>query len=88
MSLPQRARSTSTALNAPASGGGSGRRIHIGGDELDAPVRARGSLGEEPEPGPLLVDEYDTTVLVPPGWSVRRDAATGTVVLERSVDGG
>ena len=51
-------------------------------------MRARGSLGEEPEPGPLLVDEYDTTVLVPPGWSVRRDAATGTVVLERSADGG
>jgi N-methylhydantoinase A len=74
--------------NAPASGGGAGRRIHIGGDEIDAPVRARGSLGEKLEPGPLLVDEYDTTVLVPPGWSVRRDAATGTVVLERSVDGG
>ena len=35
------------------------------------------------EPGPLLVDEYDTTVVVPPAWSVRRDAATGTLVLER-----
>ena len=27
--------------NAPASAGDSGRRIHIGGDELDAPVRTR-----------------------------------------------
>jgi N-methylhydantoinase A/oxoprolinase/acetone carboxylase beta subunit len=40
-----------------------------------------------PEPGPLLVDEYDTTVVVPPGWSVRRDAATGTLALERDADG-
>ena len=87
VSLPQRARSTSTARTLPL-GPARGRRIHIGGDEIDAPVRARASLGEEPEPGPLLVDEYDTTVLVPPGWSVRRDAATGTVVLERSDDGG
>ena len=44
----------------------------------------RSSIGEAPEPGPLLVDEYDTTVVVPPGWSARRDAATGTLVLERA----
>jgi N-methylhydantoinase A/oxoprolinase/acetone carboxylase beta subunit len=46
-------------------------------------VRTRSSIGDALEPGPLLVDEYDTTVVVPPGWSVRRDAATGTLVLER-----
>ncbi len=50
------------------------------------PVRTRSSVGEVPEPGPLLVDEYDTTVVVPPGWSARRDAATGTLVLERDGD--
>ena len=72
--------------NAAASGGSS-RRIHIGGDDVDAPVRTRSSLGEAPEPGPLLVDEYDTTVVVPPGWSARRDAGTGTLVLERGADG-
>ena len=31
------------------------------------------------EPGPLLIDEYDTTVVVRPGWTVRRDAATETL---------
>jgi N-methylhydantoinase A/oxoprolinase/acetone carboxylase beta subunit len=72
---------------ANGSGNGSSRRIHIGGDDLNTPVRTRSSLGEAPEPGPLLVDEYDTTVVVPPGWSARRDAATGTLVLERSADG-
>ena len=50
------------------------------------PVRTRASIGEAPEAGPLLVDEYDTTVVVPRGWSVRRDAATGALVLERDGD--
>jgi N-methylhydantoinase A len=59
------------------------RSIEIDGERHDAPVRARPSLGEDPEPGPLLVDEYDTTVVVPPGWTARRHTATGTLVLER-----
>ena len=66
-----------------AGPGGASRRIHIGDDDVDAPVRQRSSIGEAPEPGPLLVDEYDTTVVVPRGWSARRDGATGTLVLER-----
>src|SRR5829696_928338 len=52
-------------------------------DGIAVPVRTRASVGEAPEPGPLLVDEYDTTVVVPPGWSARRDAPTATLVLER-----
>ena len=54
------------------------------GETLDVPVRTRASIGDAPEPGPLLVDEYDTTVVVRPGWTVRRDAATQTLVLERA----
>jgi N-methylhydantoinase A len=46
-------------------------------------VRARASIGADPVTGPLLVDEYDTTVVVPPGWTARRQDATGTLVLER-----
>jgi N-methylhydantoinase A len=72
---------------AKAVAAGSSRRIHIDGDGLEAALRTRSSFGATPEPGPLLVDEYDTTVVVPPGWSVRRDAATGTLVLERGGDG-
>ncbi len=59
------------------------RRVSTGGEELDAPVRLRSWFGPTPEAGPLLVDEYDTTVVVPPGWSVRRDAGTDTLILER-----
>jgi N-methylhydantoinase A len=83
------------ALGAAAAGqlllvGGSnggpagGREIHVAGESMDAPVRPRSSFGAAPEPGPLLVDEYDTTVLVPRGWTVRRDETTGTLVLERA----
>ena len=35
-------------------------------------------------PGPLLVDEYDTTVVVPPGWTVRLDAGTRRARARRS----
>jgi N-methylhydantoinase A/oxoprolinase/acetone carboxylase beta subunit len=75
-------RSFRLEANAAASNGAT-RRI----DGTDVPVRTRSSIRELAEPGPLLVDEYDTTVVVPRGWSVRRDASTATLVLERSADG-
>jgi hypothetical protein len=59
------------------------RRMWLGGVTEDVPVRSRSSVGSEPEPGPLLVDEYDTTVVVPECWSVRRHLETGTLVLEQ-----
>jgi N-methylhydantoinase A len=36
-------------------------------------ILARGALGIAPEPGPLIVQEYDATTLVPPGAAARRD---------------
>jgi N-methylhydantoinase A len=48
----------------------------------DLLVRSRSSIGETPVEGPLLIDEYDTTVVVRPGWSARRDPVTDTLVLE------
>ena len=59
------------------------RVVFLGGQLVEAPVRTRSSIGAEPEAGPLLVDEYDTTVVVPPGWSARRDEATASLILER-----
>ena len=58
------------------------RWVWLGGVGQDVPVRSRASVGPSTEPGPLLVDEYDTTVVVPNGWSVRRHLGTGTLVLE------
>jgi 5-oxoprolinase (ATP-hydrolysing)/N-methylhydantoinase A len=53
---------------------------------LEVPVRARSDLAGGAA-GPLLVDEYDTTVVVPPGWSVALDPPTGALVLEHVAPG-
>lgn len=55
----------------------------FGGEPVRTPVRTRRSIACRGERGPLLVDEYDTTVVVPPGWTVRREEGTSTLVLER-----
>jgi N-methylhydantoinase A len=34
---------------------------------------ARNQVGTEAWPGPLIIEEYDATSVIPPGWSVRRD---------------
>ena len=53
------------------------------GDQVDVvPVVLRAAL-ETPVAGPLLVDDVDTTVVVPPGWAARLDALDN-LVLERS----
>ena len=62
------------------------RRVSFDADELEVPVSLRSWFGPTSKPGPLLVDEYDTTVVVRPGWSVRRDAGTDTLILERTDD--
>jgi len=67
----------------PPPGSAGTRLATFDGETHDVPVRTRASVGETPEAGPLLVDEYDTTVVVRPGWTIRRDAATQTLVLER-----
>jgi N-methylhydantoinase A/oxoprolinase/acetone carboxylase beta subunit len=59
------------------------RTAAVDGAPAEVPVRNRESIGERPEPGPLLVDEYDTTVIVGRGWTARRDPATSTLILER-----
>lgn len=59
------------------------RSMWLGGATADVPVRSRSAIGADRVDGPLLVDEYDTTVVVPPGWTARRHERTGVLVLER-----
>lgn len=49
------------------------------GDMLDAPVVARRQL-TQPTAGPLLVDEYDSTTVVPPGMKVWKDENENLVI--------
>jgi N-methylhydantoinase A len=44
-------------------------------------VIGRTDLGEQAAAGPLVIEEYDSTVVVPPGASARR-TPIGFLVLE------
>ena len=63
------------ASERAASSAGS-RRAYFGREHgtLTTPVLARADLGPLPRPGPLLIDEYDATTLVPPGATAGLDA--------------
>lgn len=60
------------------------RKVWFEDGPRDVTVRSRASFGERREDGPQLVDEYDTTVVVPPTWTVRRDGPTNALILEAS----
>ena len=49
------------------------------------PVVAREGLTAAPRNGPLIVEEYDATCVVPPGWTARLDAAQNIVLEKGSV---
>ena len=61
----------------------SDRSVYFGAalGHLRTPVIGRADLREKPTDGPLIVEEYDSTVVVPPGWSAQR-TAIGFMVLE------
>jgi N-methylhydantoinase A len=44
------------------------------------PVLDRADLGTAPRPGPVLIDEYDATTLVPPGCAAQLDGH-GNIVI-------
>jgi N-methylhydantoinase A len=64
---------------APAA---STRPVHFDGrDPVPCPVLERGGLAATPRPGPLIVEEYDATTVVPPGCTAALDG-DGNIVLE------
>lgn len=62
------------------------RRAYFGPQqgELDTRILGRGDLLEQTVAGPLIVEEFDTTVVVPPRWQASVDAY-GNIVLSKSV---
>ena len=48
--------------------------------ERNVPLLARHELGTVARPGPLIMEEYDTTILVPPNCNARRDAWDNVVI--------
>jgi N-methylhydantoinase A len=49
---------------------------------ISTPVLARDELTRAPRPGPLIVEEYDATTVVPPGWRASLDDH-GNIELSR-----
>ncbi len=46
---------------------------------LTTPLRSRFEL-TDPEHGPIIIEEPDTTVLVPPNWTVQRDSYANLIL--------
>ncbi|HEX5195034.1 MAG TPA: hydantoinase/oxoprolinase family protein [Solirubrobacteraceae bacterium] len=78
-------------LSAAALGAGEPRaertaQAYFGDGFVDTPVVARADLvGSSSRPGPLIVESMDTTVVVPPHWTVRGDAV-GVLELRLQAD--
>jgi len=58
------------------------RRAYFGPDAgwHDTPLIGRHALSVSPRPGPLIVEEYDATIVVPPGASARRDTFDNVLI--------
>lgn len=52
------------------------RRAYFGPEHgwIETPVLRRADLDDTRRPGPLIVEEYDTTTVVRPGWAASRDS--------------
>ena len=70
---------------AADSGGAQGsRNVYFGPNRgwADTPVVSRGSLAGQSANGPLIIEEYDSTTVVPPSWNAAVDEASN-IILER-----
>ena len=57
------------------------RRAWFDGRWRRVPVLRRGDLEYKPTPGPLIVEDYDATTVVPPDWRCSRET-DGALLLE------
>jgi N-methylhydantoinase A len=69
--------------HAPAAAGAGSRAVSFGprGQPIITEVVARSAITASPVKGPLLIEEFDATIVVPPDASVSRDDI-GCVVIE------
>lgn len=61
------------------------RLVSFAPGEPPQPTRlvARADMGTAPQPGPLIIESYDTTIVVPPGCQAHADAI-GNIVIDIS----
>jgi len=72
------------APDAAAEQGATMRTIRLFGREFEASVVGRAGLADgRVLAGPAIVNQMDTTTLIPPGWRARI-VRSGALVLERA----
>jgi N-methylhydantoinase A len=49
--------------------------------EIDTPVLSRGALSRDSTPGPMVIEDYDATTVVPPGWFAHMDE-NGSIIID------
>jgi N-methylhydantoinase A len=71
------------AAERPAVNGAASRAVSFGRGQgfVEAPIVARHAVERQARRGPLIIDEFDATIVVPPDASVHRDAA-GNIVMD------
>ncbi len=59
------------------------RRVYFreSGGWTDTPVVDRSALDDKPTEGPIIVEEYDSTTVVPPGWKASLDEVKNIVMV-------
>ncbi len=74
----------SMEIPSTSNSGASQRPVYFGPNHgfMDAPVMSRGALAGKTMSGPLIIEEYDSTTVVPPGWKASIDQWRD-VVLDR-----
>jgi N-methylhydantoinase A len=75
-------------IDAAALSGASGRRaasFESGRPMIETVLMARADVDAAPRRGPLIIESYDTTIIVPPGASVRTDAV-GNIIIDIDSD--
>ena len=64
------------------------RVVHVADGETTVRSLMRAEVPARLLDGPLVIDEYDTTLVVPHNWSVRRHLQTDALMLEPNMQGG
>ncbi len=72
-------RRTAEAETEPRAGD---RRAYFGPDAgwHDTALLSRNGLSRSPRPGPLVIEEYDATIVVPPGALAWRDDFDNVII--------
>jgi N-methylhydantoinase A len=73
------------ATAGQVGGGRSSRAVSFarGAPSLETPIWPRDAVPPDAVAGPLIVESYDSTVVVPPGAAVRRDGLGNLVIALR-----